>query len=56
MGNNMMGLLLHTAQLSILKINHFFGLKREESIKKQHKIHYLGDGMYACLVCFLLGY
>lgn len=42
---------LQTAQISILKIKHFFGVKCEESLK--HEIHFLGDGMYACLVCFL---
>lgn len=59
MGNNMMGpqlWVLQTAQISILKIKYFFSLKCEQSLKKLRAIHFLGDGMYACLVFFLWGY
>lgn len=52
----MMGLqlwVLQTAQISVLKIKHFFGLKCEQSLQKLHEIHFLGDGMYACLPSLL---
>lgn len=56
MENNMMGLqlwVLQTVQISILKIKYFFDLKCEQSHKKLHEIHFLGDGMYACLPSLL---
>lgn len=52
---------LQTIQLFMLKSNIvllfvLFCLVHDESIKKLHETYFLGDGMYACLVCFLLGY